>query len=277
MRRAPISAGRVNSGSQSQVALGAAPGGWAAGVHPASRDLANTSELVRGLLLRQDAVAWHKPTNMGGPGLSTKNANLTDIDLGRPLSQDEVSAVTQAMAKASGNDFFSPIGTPNGFRFLNVPDASGLSNAQFQRLVRGVVQSDILPGEAQITHAHADNGYFANDWRENPNGEDYLRALGGTGRPDLQRAAAQLLATLGPRVGQVEDDFANRLGWTPDRGSRVWENPVIERYGGGVVPSPPRPWLARPAPQGGPSLFDTGPPGPRLIPVDHDPFAEAAQ
>jgi hypothetical protein len=259
-----VYAGRVNPGTQGQVALGQAPGGWRAGVDPASRDLADTGELVRGLLLRQDAVGWHKPAYAAGMGL--KDANMADIRLadGRPLSLDEAGRVTQGMADRTGSDFFSPIGTPQGYRLLNVPEASGLNNQQFQRHVRDLVADDLHP-DADIVHARADSNYIANDWKANPNGQDFVRALGGTGRPDLQRAGAQLLATLGPRVSQIEEDFHDRLGWTPDRASRIWEtSPVIQRYQGSVVPSPPKPWLQRPAPQGSRP--------PLLVPVDHDPF-----
>ena len=255
--------GAVSPGTQSQVALGQAPGGWRAGVDPASRDLMNTAEAVRGLLLRQDAAAWHKPSYAAG--MSMKDANLADIRIGdgRPLDPDEALNVTQAMADRTGTDFFSPIGTSQGYRFLNVPEASGLSNQVFQKHVRDLVASDLHP-DAQIVHAKADSGYMPNDWQESPNGEDYLGAISGTGRPDLQRAGAQLLATLGPRVAQVEEDFANHLGWTPNRGSRVWEtSPIIQQHAGAVIPNPPRPWQ-RPAAPGGPFS---------LVPVDHDPFA----
>jgi hypothetical protein len=36
-------------------------------------------------------------------------------------------------------------------------------------------------------------------------------------------------SALGPRVSQVEDAFAKKYGWTPDRASRIWErNPAYK-------------------------------------------------
>lgn len=237
--------GASNPGSQSQVALGQAPGGFAKGVDPASTTLANTSELVRGLLLRQDAVAWHKPTYMGLD--KPKLGNLADVDIGRTLTPDETVAVAQAMHDATGTDFHSPIGTSTGFRFLNVPEVSNVSNVDFQKAVSDAVGGLNWPGEARITKAHADSGYFANDWTRNPGGEDYLRELGGAGSPDLQRAAKELLATLGPKVAEVEEHFARTRNWTPDRSTRVWEtNPDLQQYQGATVPAPRRPWLNPP-------------------------------
>jgi hypothetical protein len=232
--------GIVSPGSQSRVAVGQAPGGWKAGIDPASRELLNTSEAVRGLLLRQDAVAWHKPSYSAA--LTPKDANLVDIRLGRPLTQDEAFAVGEEMHKISGSDFFSPIGTENGFRFLNVPDASGLDNRAFTQAVEKVVGSNILSGDAQIVHAKADGHYQANDWRAQANGENYLDLLGQGGRPHVQRAAAELLATLGPRVAAVEDRFAKAHGWTVNPGSRIWTRPGFETFAKDVVPSPVRPW-----------------------------------
>jgi hypothetical protein len=65
-----------------------------------------------------------------------------------------------------------------------------------------------------VARAHADTGYITNDWKDNPNGEDYFSELGGKGSPDLQRAAKELLATYGPKIGEFEDTFAAKHGWT---------------------------------------------------------------
>jgi hypothetical protein len=66
-----------------------------------------------------------------------------------------------------------------------------------------------------------------NDWQENPNGEAFISQISRTGRPDLQRRGYELLATLGPRISEIEDRFARDYGWTPDKSTRVWEtNPA---------------------------------------------------
>jgi hypothetical protein len=252
--------GQISPGAQAQVASGRLQGSL--NVDPATRDLLTTSEAVRGLLLRQDAGAWHKPVFR--KDLPLAQANLADVNLGRTLTGAEAQAVTEAMAKAAGTDFFSPIATQNGFRFHNVP-ASGVSNKDFHAAVDTALADPRLP-DTGTRAAYADGGYLANDWNEAPNGQGYTTAISGTGRPDLSRRAAELLATLGPRVSKIEEDFHNRFGWTPDRASRLWETaPVIQQYARPVIPSPPRPWIQRPEPQGSRPFS--------LVPVDDDPFA----
>src|SRR5689334_4527501 len=85
-------------------------------------------------------------------------------------------------------------------------------------------RADILPGvNTTSVHAASDGNCISHNWREAPRGQDFIKKISGTGRPDLSRASAELQSTLGPRIAKVEDDFARTLGWTPNRASRIWE------------------------------------------------------
>jgi hypothetical protein len=279
----------VAPGTQAPAAVGQAPGGYKLGVDPASRDLMNAGEAVRGLLLRQDAFSWLKPSYSAG--LANKDlsqANMADMRIGRPLTMDEAANVGNKMQELTGSDFFSPIATRQGYRLYNVPGVTGLTNRDFWGKVRELAASDLHP-DADIVNARADGNYVENDWSKGSEagGQNFIGEIRRTGRPDVQRATAELLATLGPRVQQVEERWAQTHGWTPNRASRIWDNPIIQGYAGAVVPNPPRPWVQRPAPRSsGPPLFSVVPggaipsnpaqapqPPPNLIPVDHDPFA----
>jgi hypothetical protein len=274
--------GNVAPGTQAPAAVGQAPGGYKLGVDPASRDLMNAGEATRALLLRQDALAWLKPSYSAA--LANKDlsqANMADMRIGRPLTMDEAGAVGNKMQELTGSDFFSPIATQQGYRLYNVPGVTGLTNRDFWGKVRELASSDLHP-DADIVHARADGNYVENDWRkgDQAGGQNFIGEIRRTGRPDVQRATAELLATLGPRIQQVEERWAQTHGWTPNRASRIWDNPIIQGYGNAVVPNPPRPWVQRPAPRGSaPPLFSTAPvgaaPSPdyQTVPVDHDPFA----
>jgi hypothetical protein len=105
-----------------------------------------------------------------------------------------------------------------------------------------------------------DGFYHPNDWSQGPNG--YIQGLAAL-RPDLQRRSAELLASLGPRIGEVEDATAARHGWTPDRASRIWEwHPALSDPSLQVNPGQPH-WPWQPA---------TAQPAITLTPVGHDPF-----
>lgn len=245
--------GATNPGSQAQSVVGQvfrpdpATGKPTKGrmIDPASRDLLETAELVRGIVLKQDAVAFHKPYFQSDIKVGDKN--FAEIQLGRPLHEDETIALMQAVARHTGSDFFSPIGSPAGARFMNIPDFSGLDNKTFQKKLHEAVQEvfgrDDIPGTVTIKSGAADGWYYENDWSKSPNGEDYFGQLQGR-RPDLQRRATELLAALRPRVSQVEQEFAKRFGWTPsERAAAEWQQ--VGQQVTPQMPEPPAPWQGR--------------------------------
>jgi len=210
--------GRVNPGSQGQAYVRLAPNGL--DVAREDQRLLNAAEAIRGRLLRQDAAAWHKPVFR--PDLTPEIANLVDARIGRTLTEDEAKSVAAVMQRTTGSDFFTPIATRDGFRFLNVPEVTGIPNADFQRLTREALRRSDLD-TVEVRQAYASSGYIDNDWSVHPNGEGYRNAIAGTGRRDVQRAADELYARLGPRIARIEDDFARRYGWSVDRSTRFWE------------------------------------------------------
>ena len=52
-----------------------------------------------------------------------------------------------------------------------------------------------------------------------------------TRRPDVQRRAAELFATLGPRISAVEDRFAKQFGWNLYRANQLWETNPAHKAG----------------------------------------------
>jgi hypothetical protein len=100
------------------------------------------SELARGLLLRLDAVAGHFPAFK--EGLPSRLQNTIDVRTYQPMTEMEGRRVAEEMAKETGSDFFSPVHTEHGYRFLNVPDVSGVSNKDFKAAVERMVRVPIL-------------------------------------------------------------------------------------------------------------------------------------
>jgi hypothetical protein len=141
-------------------------------------------------------------------------------------------------------EFFAPIGSESGARFLNIPEKTGLDNRTFQThieaAVKDVFERDGRPSGTVTFHA-ADSGYLDVDWKGLFSGQDY-RAGAPSGRPDLQRRSADLLSTLGPRIAEIQDRYAKQYGWTPNPAVRLWEREGFEGNAGAVIPSPPTPW-----------------------------------
>jgi hypothetical protein len=254
--------GNVSPGSQSPVAVGSAPGGALKGIDPASRELLQASERIRGLLLNQDAVAANKPLWAGNVPVNRRD--LFDVDLGRPLTPAETVTVAKAMHQETGSNFHSPIGTSAGFRFINVPDASGVSNVNFVAAAHKVLsRNDVLPNINNIKAGQtaSDNFYEPNDWKDSPNGEVYRSGLAAARSPDLQRRAAELLATLGERVDAVNQHYAKTYGWTYGPQRRFWEEPAYKAFRLDNIPQAPRPGEIRPTAEVGPGwkpLFGPG-------------------
>ena len=178
---------------------------------------------------QSDLIAEHLSRDASCPEqrLKTEDANLLDFRIGRSLTDDEATAVSNAVSHLGGG-FYTPIASQQGFRMLNVPEVTGIDNVAFkQQIVKAIqaMDSDTL-GDITMHVAQADSGYISNDWTEHPHGEDYRASIASYNRPDLVRASDQLLAALGPQVAAVEDDFAKRYGWKPDPSTRVWERPA---------------------------------------------------
>ena len=164
----------------------------------------------------------------------------------------EAQKVSQLVAQETGTDFFSPVFTSNGYRFLNVPEASGLSNKTFHTAIDKAIQKAYPDTQTvESVKGHSDIIYEPNDWSKN-RGADYLKAVKSL-RPDVQRRVAEVLATLGPDVSRVEDTIAAKHGWTPDPSTRLWEtNPAYQKYRdeiAKITPGvPPKPWASEPRP-----------------------------
>ena len=105
----------------------------------------------------------------------------------------------------------------------------------------------------RIRAMSADGGLIENDWRENPNGEGYLRRLGSAGRSTLQDS---LNLHLAPKVEAVNRDFAKRYGWDrPAGGGEPGSGPSTPS---GSPAETGRPLATTPPDKGRPSANEQG-------------------
>ena len=73
-----------------------------------------------------------------------------DIDIGRPLTENETQMIAEAMEKESGIKDYNPIGTSTGarlinFSYLNIP------NPKFKKIVNNVLDGVQFENNEDVT------------------------------------------------------------------------------------------------------------------------------
>ncbi|WP_163557602.1 LPD38 domain-containing protein [Halomonas sp. NO4] len=201
--------GEVSAGMQKQVAVAPDRGGTQRGaVDPAQREALDLYANLLGLLTYQEGIGWHRPF----PATSKKRANALDVNVGRPLSAQEMADLSSALdahfnekGQPDWQDDLALVSTPQGVRLLNMgtlPDGNALEALD-------AVFAPAIP-DSETKLLRFDGGFAANDWQENPNGQGYTSRISEAGRSDLLDWARDQLQ---PRVQRVFEDFSERYGW----------------------------------------------------------------
>ena len=204
--------GKVSPGTQTELAIPREYGGPKYGsVEPAALELMEAYAAIRGVAMKQDGVGFHRP--FYNP--KKADANGVELRIGRKFSEGETQRLAKILADASGHGEYNPIATRDGVRLINF-DYLEFDNKEFTKLVQNAIDSLDLDDDLTIDPVlfNSQNGYVGNDWSANKNGEEYLNALRGTGRPDLQRKVRSILSRLQTRIDEIDTDFSERYGFT---------------------------------------------------------------
>ena len=186
-------------------------------VVPVSRDMLDLYAAIKGYVLHQDAVVWHIP--IYNDALIRQNG--FEVELKRPGTEAETKQLYQAIHDKFGTWDLAPGYTQNGYRVLNFNE--GLSNKDFQKGMEEVLDSlpdDFGGGDATHIGYRSDGEMIGNNWKENPNGEEYQKRI-EAGRPDLFREAADLRA----RIEAVNRKFDKKYGWGSPTGTTAKFSP----------------------------------------------------
>ena len=180
-------------------------------IEPSAENLMAAYAAVRGILMKQDGVGYHKPfTNKS---LRKKDLNAFDIDIGRPLSEKETARLAELLADASGHGEYNPIGSDTGARLINF-DYLGTDNNDFNNMVvKSLARMEFDNGESFSANRFAASaGYIGNDWSVDTNGEGYIRDIEGRSS-DLSGRVRDLVGQLQPRIQAVDQEYAGKYGW----------------------------------------------------------------
>jgi hypothetical protein len=193
--------GAVNPSGQTQVSMPREHKAVGNTIDPATKIQVEAYAAMRGYFMRQDAVGYHRPF----PAKNLAAANAVDLDFGRPLDREEMKVLYDRLGSE-----LAPISTPRGVRVLNF---SLDNNAQFRDIIRKAIDTDAVPDVKKMKHIEIDGDLIENNWRENPDGQNYRRIISRAGRSDFFGELHDLIAQ---RIAAIDEDFASRFGWDLD-------------------------------------------------------------
>lgn len=210
--------GKVSPGSQTEIATPkiykADNKTQYATMEPAAENLVQAYAAALGILLKQDGVGYHRPFVQ--KGIAKTKLNGMDIDIGRPLTENETQMIAEAMEKESGIKDYNPIGTSTGarlinFSYLNIP------NPKFKKIVNNVLDGVQFENNEEYVAGQfaSSEGYLSNDWSKDKNGEGYIQNIGRIS-PDLQGRVENIVRELKQRINEVDQGFSEKYGWSRD-------------------------------------------------------------
>jgi len=174
-------------------------------IDSSAKEVIEAYAYIKGKLLNQEAVAYHRPVYNAQKDLSN------GIEVKYQLNDDELKNLTKAL-----NDEFSefpgfviPIGTPDGFRLIINPDITGYSIKDFQIKSSQAINKIIDVQDEQVVAFSTNTGYIDID------GYQLEKLKSGTeGSSDLYRKIPDILSELEPRVEEVYKKYETEYGWT---------------------------------------------------------------
>ena len=203
--------GKVSPGTQTSAFMPRQYKGPESGqIEQSAEDLISAYAAVRGILMKQDGVGFHRPFYQA----SRKNSNAVQVDVGRPFTEAETKRLADIISKLAGHGEYAPIAHETGARFVNF-DYLEFDNLDFQSIIEKALDAMEFDGGSSVTakRFHAYTGYAGNDWKVGKNGESYMDGRWAR-RSDLQGRVRDIIRELQPRIDEIDQDFADRYGWS---------------------------------------------------------------
>jgi len=204
--------GIVNPGTQTEVV---AVKGYKTGkinkIEKSQEDLIEAYSVARGILMKQESVAWHRPFYSA----TKKDSNGIELNIGRPFSIDEIDDYAKEISKITGNKEYNPISTPEGVRIINYNNK--FDNKEFQGLINQATENFSKKldksTDVKVEYFSSQNGYLENNWKKDKNGQGYLQRLRKEGQSDLYRKVYDIIEELQPRIDDVDAKFRDEYGF----------------------------------------------------------------
>jgi len=196
---------------------------------------------ARGLALRQEGVGYYRPFSIN----SQSKANGISIKpIGNKFTSEDAVAIgsrldeamKSPLTDAKGNVLMDNDGNPimlEGFltgydegelsfihfnHFANVGDPANpkaaarakanvvkAANDRIKQIIQGSIDKDV-----DLEYFASSGDLLTNDWKGNPNGQDYVRILQEGGRSDVLDLVQNVLA---PKIRRVDEEYATKYGF----------------------------------------------------------------
>ena len=183
-------------------------GTQAGGINKADIELVETYASIVGTVFKQDGVSYRRAFADKTVG----KQNAVDIDIGRTLTKDESVRLYDELTKQFGNDLISPTSSANGAEIINYTQFEDMpiSNAEFKIMVKqAIIDADL--GDVDIGYFRSEGNLLMNDWKENPNGEQYKNRENITSKS--QAVYERMVNQYGKDAETINARYKKDYGW----------------------------------------------------------------
>ena len=183
-------------------------GTQAGGINAADIELVETYASIVGTVFKQDGVSYRRAFADKTVG----KQNAVDIDIGRTLTKDESVRLYDELTKQFGNDLISPTSSANGAEIINYTQFEDMpiSNADFKKMVKqAIIDADL--GDVDIGYFRSEGNLLMNDWKENPNGEQYKNRKNITSKS--QAVYERMVNQYGKDAETINARYKKDYGW----------------------------------------------------------------
>ena len=105
--------GKVSPGTQTEIIAPKKYKGKTYGeIEQGALDLINAYSVARGILLKQDAIGWHRP--FYNP--LKRDVNGIELSIGRDFTEEEIDSFAKILAELSGHENYNPIASRRGIK-----------------------------------------------------------------------------------------------------------------------------------------------------------------
>jgi hypothetical protein len=172
-------------------------------------EVANQTAAIIGYVAKQDAVPWYRADPTASGKMASKGYKVTP---NTEITQDFEDKLFKHLDEAMPGVGFTRI--DNSFDFINFRNEDGKPTFMPDKNYLADLQEALQTFSSDVTFGiepfKAESNYIFNDWKENPNGEGYLKEFSARQLTDIQPTidgwskAYQALA----------DEFGKEYGWS---------------------------------------------------------------